>query len=63
MKIWDCKIGECDESLLPPGSNALMREAVRKAYLEITGQAPKFIFSGWGGELTEGERHVVNNDF
>lgn len=63
MKIWDCKIGEVDESKLPPGSDAPMRAAVREAYLRITGEEPKFIFSGWGAQLDEGERRVVNNDF
>lgn len=61
MKIWDCKIGECDDSLLPPGADGPMREAVARAYREITGLEPGFIFSGWGGELTEGERAVVEN--
>lgn len=30
-KIWDCKIGECDDADLPPGSDLPMREAVAKA--------------------------------
>ena len=44
---------------LPDWSDRLMREAVVRAYVEITGQEPHFIFSGWGGELTEAERAVV----
>ncbi len=58
--IWYCKIGET-KGKLPMGSDAPMRMAVRKAYGEITGGEPSFIFSGWGAELTEPERAVVEN--
>lgn len=61
MKIWTCKIGECPDSTLPPGADAPMREAVARAYREITGRDPGFMFTGWGGELTEPERAVVEN--
>lgn len=60
-KIWDCKIGEVDRDKLPPGSDLPMRNAIRRAYIEITGIAPNFIFSGWGAELDEGERAVVED--
>lgn len=56
QNIWTCKIGECDTDILPNGADAPMRRAVERAYMELTGEEPKFIFSGWGGELTEGER-------
>jgi hypothetical protein len=59
MKIWTCKIGECEDSTLPMGADSPMRQAVREAYVRITGQEPKFTFSGWGGSLTEVERQVV----
>ena len=61
MKIWTCKIGECDESDLRSGSDLPMRRAVEKAYAEVTLLTPAFIFSGWAGELTEGERAVVED--
>lgn len=61
MKIWTCKIGECDDADLPSAADGPMREAVGRAYREITGRVPTFLFSGWGGELTEGERAVVEN--
>lgn len=61
MKIWDCKIGEADVSRLPDGADGPMRIAVKKAYEELTGVEPDFIFSGWGGELTEAERAVVED--
>lgn len=59
-KIWTCKIGEIFHKELPKASDTPMRTAIRKAYLELTGSEPDFIFSGWGGELTEGEREVQN---
>lgn len=62
MKIWTCKIGEVDESKLPKGSDAPMRNAVREEYFKLTGEYPKFIFSGWDGALTPGERAVVEED-
>ena len=59
MKIWTCKIGECDFD--QHGMDQPMRHAVARAYKELTGQEPTFIFSGWGGELTEYERAVVED--
>lgn len=61
MKIWSCKIGEVDAALLPKGSDFPMRQAVARAYKEITGIEPNFIFSGWAAELEECERAVVEN--
>lgn len=61
MKIWSCKIGEVDVGLLPTGADHPMRRAVEEAYQRLTGQESQFIFSGWGAELTEGERAVVEN--
>ena len=58
--IWFCKIGE-NTGPLPSGADAPMRAAIREAYLRLTGHEPDFIFSGWGGELTEGERAVHEN--
>lgn len=61
MKIWQCKIGEVDASKLPSGADLPMRKAIARAYKEITGEDPQFIFSGWGAELTEDERAVVED--
>lgn len=61
MNIWFCKIGEVDNSKVPRGADGPMREAVERAYQEITGEESEFLFSGWGAELTEGERAVVEN--
>lgn len=60
-KIWSCKIGEADDALIPQGADQPMRDAVAKAYREITGKDPKFIFSGWGAELDEYEREYLND--
>lgn len=59
MKIWECKIGEVSE--IASGDDARMRQAVAKAYRLVTGHDPIFIFSGWGSELTDGERAVVED--
>jgi len=67
MRIWHCKIGECEDGdLLGPngeyrGCDWPMRRAIQEAYFEVTGKAPKFCFSGWAGELTEVERKVVED--
>lgn len=60
-KIWTCKIGETSPVGLPDGADAPMRDAVARAYAAVTGEEPLFIFSGWGGELDESERAVVEN--
>ena len=61
LKTWYCKIGEVEWGSLPDGSDLPMREAITRAYREITGQDPDFLFSGWGAELTEPERAVVED--
>lgn len=60
-KIWSCKVGEVPDGSLPPGSDLPMRRAVNAAFREVTGKEADFLFSGWCGELTEGERAVVEN--
>lgn len=60
MKTWECKIGEIPNALLPKGADAPMRQAVERAYEELTGRSPDFILSGWGAELTRDEREAVN---
>lgn len=58
-KIWSCKIGEC--ASVPEGADFSMRQAVEKAYEELTGEKAVFNFSGWGAELSEPERAVVED--
>lgn len=61
--IWECKIGIIDDGSvnLPPACDVPMREAVQRAYLEITGREAEFTFSGWSAELTEPELAVVED--
>ena len=57
--MWKCEIGLSGSFALPPGSDFPMRQAIARAFLEITGREPDFLFSGWGDELTEAQREVV----
>lgn len=64
MKIWSVKIGEIDAEELQachPHADTPMRKAVQQEYLRVTGRDPDFTFSGWGAELDEHERAVVEN--
>lgn len=67
MKVWSCKIGEVTAGALSDASNGSsggdrhMRDAVERAYRALLGREPVFVFSGWGAELTEAERAVVEN--
>lgn len=57
-RIWECKIGgEVGE--IPPGGDLPMRNAVARAYRDLTGVDAEFHFSGWAGTLDEHEREVV----
>ena len=56
-RIWECKIGAVCK--VEGSADFPMRRAVEAAFLAITGVAPKFIFSGWGGALTDDERIVA----
>ncbi len=62
MKIWSCKIGEVAADKLPSGADSPLRTAVEEAYQKLTGQEADFCFSGWGAELDETERKVVNQE-
>jgi len=58
--IWTCKIGEANVSCLPNGADYPMRQAVERAYYDLTGRWPEFIFSGWGGTLTDSEAETLD---
>jgi hypothetical protein len=62
MRIWECKIGECEDSILPDGADFPMRMAAAEAYKKLTGREPTYCFSGWGAALTKFEREVVINN-
>lgn len=57
--IWTCKIGGAGK--LMEGADAPMRNAIANAFERVVGSEYNFLFSGWGGELTEFERAVVEN--
>ena len=59
MEIWSCKIGETKN--VPEGADFPMRQAIKEAYLKLTGEEPVFCFSGWGAELDKIERDVAND--
>lgn len=58
--IWECKIGQADWDKLPMGADAPMRNAVYRAYYELTGHHPEYCFSGWDGSLTDSEKASVD---
>lgn len=58
-RVWSCKIGFASDGELPDGADRPMREAVRRAFVELTGREPDFAFTGWGAELSETELEVV----
>ena len=58
--IWTCKIGG-PAIQFQSGADAPMRQAAQAAFKQVTGNDEAFCFSGWGGELTEPERAVVEN--
>lgn len=60
-KMWSCQIGEIDDSRLPDEAESTMRAAVAVAYENLIGRDADFIFSGWGHQLGEAERAVVEN--
>lgn len=58
VKVWECKIGWGDVS---GEADVPMRRAVAEAFRQLTGHEPQFIFSGWGGRLSEAELAVVED--
>lgn len=61
MAVWFCRIGGAERDDLHGAADGPMREAVERAYRELTGEDPKFIFSGWGDKLEERELAVVED--
>jgi hypothetical protein len=60
--VWDCQIGVIGDLVLPPGADFPMREAILKAFKELTGRDAEFIFSGWGAKLTDVQRQIVETE-
>ncbi len=61
MKIWQCKIGEIELSKIPEIRNSPMRQAVDRAYQQLTGESPKFLFSDWKGQLSANQWQIVED--
>ena len=59
-EIWACKIGGMVETDLPDDANDIMREAITKAFVEITGRQPSFILSTWDDVLSAADRAEVD---
>lgn len=59
---WECKIGFPEGVEIPPGADSPMREAVQKAFKELTGLDCSNLFSGWGAKFTPAELHVIDPD-
>lgn len=59
--VWICKVGSLAPNQLPNGADGPMRDAVAEAFRGLTGGYPEFCFSGWGGDLTEAERLIVED--
>lgn len=59
--VWYCKVGDADRAALPNGADLPMRKAVEEAFRQLTGDYPRFCFSGWGQTLTEPELAVVED--
>jgi hypothetical protein len=60
--MWICKIGARSGAMrLASGVDEVMRKAAREAFRSVTGMDAEFIFSGWGGDLTEAEKLIVDD--
>ena len=59
---WTCKIGSTKGVQIPMGGDSPMRQAIQKAFKELTGEDAEATFSGWGSSFTAGELHVINPD-
>jgi NTP pyrophosphatase (non-canonical NTP hydrolase) len=59
---WECKIGSINGVEIPSGGDFPMREAVEKAYFDLTGIHAQACFSGWGSVFTESEKKIILNN-
>lgn len=60
-KVWECKIVVPDNCSLPDGFDWPPRAAACNA-ISSAGIPVVTCFSGWGGELTEGELNCIKED-
>lgn len=60
-QVWKCKVGIKGSVNLPFGADFPMRQAIKRAFKEITGVDAEFCFSGWNASLEETEIRVVED--
>jgi hypothetical protein len=60
-RMWSCHIGYAKD--LELGADSPMRNAVQKAFLELTGHEPEFISSGWAGRLSNLVKAFGSSEF
>ena len=58
---WTCRIGSRAGVCIPPGADGPMRDAVYKAFKEVTTEDAEACFSGWGDQFTEEQLAVIEN--
>jgi hypothetical protein len=59
-RVWTCKIVVPGDAVLPHGFDWPPRKGATEA-VEAAGIKVISCFSGWGGELDEGERDFIEN--
>jgi hypothetical protein len=61
LAIWTCKMGYANRAELPLGADGDVRKVVEAKFKQMMNRSPEFIFSGWAGQLSEGELAVVED--
>lgn len=51
--VWECAVGGRSPVIVPSGGDFPMRQAVEKAFFDLTGQHPEMCYSGWGRKFTD----------
>lgn len=59
--VWYCKVGKLGQKELLEGCDFPMRQAIKNAYYQITGEWPDFCFSGWNTDMTKTELEIIND--
>lgn len=57
--VWHCRIGP--GAPRADGADLPMRNAVRRAFIDVVGEEPAAIFSGWGEHFCESEVAAIEN--
>ena len=54
--VWECAVGGKSPVIVPSGGDFPMRQAVEKAFFDLTGKHPEMCYSGWGRKFTDKAR-------